>query len=401
MKDLVIRPKYFSLVKPFINTSLIKVFIGQRRVGKSCIMKQIRDDIRSNTEGNIIYIDKEDEEFNYIKTSTELSQYINDNVSQNKDIKNYIFIDEIQEIQDFENSIRSFAAKPNFDIYISGSNSEILSGELAGRLSGRYIEIPVYSLDYTEFLEFHKLSSDSESLNKYLRYGGLPFLKHLQLDDDPAFEYLKNIFTSILYRDVISRYSIRNANFLDRLIHYAADNIGNILNAKKISDYLKSHKTNISVNSVLDYLSHLVNSQIIIPVKRYDIKGKRIFEIGEKYYFQDLGIRNAINGYRVGDIGKIIENAVANYLVSHGYSIFTGDWQTKEIDFIAMKNNEKVYIQVAYLLNDPSTIDREFGNLQYIDDNYPKMVISMDSQTMNTIDGIEHWNLLNFLEKFG
>ncbi len=400
MKDLIIRPQYFSRVKPFINTSLIKVFIGQRRVGKSCLMKQIRDDIQMNSDGNIIYIDKEDEEFNYIKTSLELSNYINVNSSKNKEIKNYIFIDEIQEIVDFENSIRSFAAKPNYDIYISGSNSEILSGELAGRLSGRYIEISVYSLDYNEFLIFHKLSSDNDSLNKFLKYGGLPFLKHLPLEDDPAYEYLKNIFTSILYRDVISRYSIRNVNFLDRLVHFTAENIGSILNAKKISDYLKSQKTNISVNSVLDYLSYLVNCQIIIPVKRIDIKGKRTFEIGEKYYFQDLGIRNAINGYRAGDIGKIIENAVFNHLISHGYTVLTGDWQTKEIDFIATKNNEKTYIQVAYLLNDQSTIDREFGNLQNIQDNFPKLVVSMDAQTLNSINGIEHWSLINFLQNF-
>ena len=228
----------------------------------------------------------------------------------------------------------------------------------------------------------------------------MPFLKNLALQDELAFEYLKNIFTTILYRDIITRYSIRNVNFLDRLIHFTADNIGSMLNAKKISDYLKSQKTNISVNTVMDYLSYLVNSQIIIPVKRIDLKGKRTFEIGEKYYFQDVGIRNAICGYRVSDIGKLMENCVFHHLVSHGYSVFTGDWQQKEIDFVAIKNNERTYIQVAYLLSEQSTIGREFGNLQCIKDNYKKMVVSMDAQSRNTIDGIEHWSLERFLEEF-
>jgi predicted AAA+ superfamily ATPase len=211
---------------------------------------------------------------------------------------------------------------------------------------------------------------------------------------------LKNVFTSILYRDILTRYNIRNVNFLDRLIRFTADNIGSILNAKKISDYLKSQKISISVNTVMDYLAYLVNSQVIVPVRRIDLKGKRNFEIGEKYYFQDLGLRNALSGFRVSDIGKLIENCVFHHLISHGYTVFTGDWQTLEIDFVAEKNNERVYIQVAYMLTEQSTIDREFGNLALIRDNYRKLVVSMDAAFANTVYGIEHWNLLRFLEAF-
>jgi predicted AAA+ superfamily ATPase len=173
-----------------------------------------------------------------------------------------------------------------------------------------------------------------------------------------------------------------------------------MLNAKKISDYLKSQRINISVNIVLDYLSYLTNSQVIIPIKRMDLKGKRMFEIGEKYYFQDLGIRNALAGFRPSDIGKLVENCVFNHLVSHGYTVFTGDWQQREIDFVAEKNNERVYIQAAYLLTEPTTVEREFGNLSLIQDNYPKLVVSMDDSFSNSINGIIHWNLERFLEEF-
>ena len=364
------------------------------------MMKQVQQYIREQKKYNFICIDKENEDFSNITNATELSEYIKSHSLKKKGTVNYVFIDEVQEITAFENSIRSFAAKPGYDIYITGSNSEIVSGELASRLSGRYIEIPIYSLDYNEFITFHNLTKNADSINLFLKYGGMPFLKNLALQDELAFEYLKNIFTSILYRDIITRYNIRNVNFLDRLIHFTSDNIGSMLNAKKISDYLKSQKTNISVNTVMDYLSYLVSSQIIIPVKRIDLKGKRTFEIGEKYYFQDLGIRNAICGYRVSDIGKLMENCVFHHLVSHGYLVFTGNWQQKEIDFVAIKNNERTYIQVAYLLTEQSTIDREFGNLQCIKDNYKKMVVSMDAPSRNTFEGIEHWSLQRFLEEF-
>ncbi len=401
MKEVLVRSKYDLRIRPFIGKSLIKVLIGQRRVGKSYLLKQVQAEIAAKTDSsNIILVDKESEDFRQIVSDIDLSAYITSEAVTEDGVMNYVFIDEVQEIKDFENSIRSFAAQPNYDIYITGSNSEILSGELATRLSGRYIEIQVYSLDFNEFVEFHNLVSNQESLNLYLKYGGMPFLRNLELTDELVFEYLKNVFTSILYRDILTRYNIRNVNFLDRLIRFTADNIGSILKAKNINDYLKSQKVNISVNTVMDYLTYLVNSQVLVPVKRIDLKGKRNFEIGEKYYFQDLGLRNGLSGFRISDIGKLIENCVFNHLISHGYVVFTGDWQKLEIDFVAEKNNERVYIQVAYLLTEQSTIDREFGNLALIRDNYRKMVVSMDAQLTNTVNGIEHWNLLRFLQEF-
>ncbi len=401
MKDVLVRPKYDTRIRPFIGKSLIKVLIGQRRVGKSYLLRQVQAEISATSASyNLILIDKEREDFRQITNDIELSAYIHSKAVLTTGVMNYVFIDEVQEIKDFENSVRSFAAQPNYDLYITGSNSEILSGELATRLSGRYIEIPVFSLDFKEFLTFHDLESNLESLHLFLKYGGMPFLRNLELRDELAFEYLKNVFTSILYRDILTRYNIRNINFLDRLIRFTADNIGSILNAKKVSDYLKSQKINISVNTVLDYLAYLVNSQIIVPVKRIDLKGKRNFEVGEKYYFQDLGMRNALAGFRISDMSKLIENCVFHHLISNGFTVFTGDWQTQEIDFVAEKNNERVYIQVAYVLTEQSTIDREFGNLALIPDNYRKLVVSMDPSFTNTVNGIEHWNLQQFLEEF-
>lgn len=401
MKDYIGRSKYNARIQPFIGKALTKVLIGQRRVGKSYLLRQVRDEISQMGNCNFIVIDKENEEFSHIGTSANLSTYIKTKAVMEDGVTNYVFVDEIQEIVDFENSIRSFAAQPNFDVYITGSNSEILSGELATRLSGRYIQIPVFSLDFQEFTLFHSLDKNTESLNLFLKYGGMPFLRNLALTDELVFEYLKNVFNSILYRDIVTRYNIRNVNFLDRLIRFTADNIGSMLNAKKISDYLKSQQIKISVNSVLDYLSYLVNAQVIVPVKRMDLRGKRTFEIGEKYYFQDLGMRNALSGYRISDMGKLMENCVFLHLISHGYKVFTGDWQQREIDFVAEKNNERVYIQVAYLLTEQSTVDREFGNLNLITDHYKKIVVSMDAQSSNTLNGVEHWSLLRFLSHFG
>lgn len=398
MKKLINRDKYFDRVLPFINKPIIKVIVGQRRVGKSYLLKQITDYLSKDPGVNIILIDKEDDSFSQITDAASLSIFIKNSIKGLPEGKKYILIDEIQEIANFENAIRSFASKDDFDLYITGSNSEMLSGELSSRLSGRYIEIPIYSLDFNEFCNFHGLEADNKTLDLFLRFGGMPFLRHLELNENQAFEYLKTVTSNIIYRDIIARYNIRNVNFLDRLVAFLAGNIGSKVKAKRISDYLKSQKINISVNTVLDYLSYLIASHIIIPVKRVDLRGKKTFEVAEKYYFQDIGIRNSIAGFRITDIGQLMENAVFQHLKSNGFDVLTGDWSDKEIDFVATKNNETIYIQVTYQLNLESTIQREFGNLLAIKDNYRKIVISMDAITGNTFQGIEHHHLLDFLQ---
>jgi hypothetical protein len=317
--------------------------------------------------------------------------------NKSKTEKTYLFIDEIQDIENFESALRSLILDLQLDIYCTGSNANLLSGDIAGYLSGRYIEIQVFSLSYIEFLEFQELESNSKNLDLYLKYGGLPYLKHLKLEDEIVFEYLKNIYSTIVYRDIINRFSVRNVPFLEQLILFLASNTGSIFSAKKISDFLKSQRVNIAPNQVQIYNRYLVNAFIIKGVSRYDIIGKRLFEFGEKYYFENLGIRNALWGYRIEDRGKILENAVYNHLAYCGYKISIGILGTKEIDFIAEKNGEKKYIQVAQSIQEEQTIKREFGNLLAIKDNYPKIVITMDTFSGNTVEGIEIVALETFL----
>jgi predicted AAA+ superfamily ATPase len=379
-----------------MNSNLIKVFTGQRRVGKSYLLYQIIQEVlKYNERATILYINKEDLAFSEIKTAQDLNNYVQ--IHKSKTEKTYLFIDEIQDIENFESALRSLILDLQLDIYCTGSNANLLSGDIAGYLSGRYIEIQVFSLSYIEFLEFQELESNSKNLDLYLKYGGLPYLKHLKLEDEIVFEYLKNIYSTIVYRDIINRFSVRNVPFLEQLILFLASNTGSIFSAKKISDFLKSQRVNIAPNQVQIYNRYLVNAFIIKGVSRYDIIGKRLFEFGEKYYFENLGIRNALWGYRIEDRGKILENAVYNHLAYCGYKISIGILGTKEIDFIAEKNGEKKYIQVAQSIQEEQTIKREFGNLLAIKDNYPKIVITMDTFSGNTVEGIEIVALETFL----
>ena len=396
-KDLINRPQYIDKVNPFIGKNLIKVFTGQRRVGKSYLLFQLMLLLQEQDKNsNIIYINKEDLAFSFIKNETDLNDYILANKSINK--KTYVFIDEIQDILNFEVALRSLLLHDDLDLYCTGSNANLLSGDIAGHLSGRFVEIIVYSLSYNEFLEFHALTDNQSNLVNYLKYGGLPYLKHLSLEDDIIFEYLKNIYSTIVYRDIINRYSIRNVGFLEQLVLFLAANTGSIFSANKISDFLKSQHIKIAPNQVQTYIQHLVSAFLIHKVRRYDIIGKRIFEIGEKYYFENLGIRNGLWGYRLEDLAKIMENVVHNHLVFKGYKVKVGVLSLSEIDFIGEKDGEKIYIQVALSINDPKTLSREFGNLKNIKDNYPKMVITMDNFTGNTFDGIKSIDLRSFLK---
>lgn len=292
-KDLQKRTQYLERVSPFMGKNIIKVFTGQRRVGKSYLLFQLMARLLEQDENvAILYINKEDLAFSFIKTAIDLQDYVLANKSTIG--KTYVFIDEIQDILHFETALRSLLLQEDLDLYCTGSNANLLSGDIAGHLSGRYIEIVVYSLSYKEFLDFHSLINSPKSLDKYLKYGGLPYLKHLPLEDAIVFEYLKNIYSTIVYRDIINRYAVRNVPFLEQLVLFLAGNTGSIFSAKKISDFLKSQRINIAPNQVQTYIQHLVNAFLVHKVSRYDLIGKRLFEIGEKYYFENLGIRHGI-----------------------------------------------------------------------------------------------------------
>lgn len=390
------RSTYVERIIPFIRKSLVKVLVGHRRVGKSYILYQLMEKIKQDEpDANIIYINKEDIAFIDMKSCRELNEYVLARSSDNR--MNYIFIDEIQEIRDFRLAVRSLALDENNDIYVTGSNSEVFSSDLANELGGRYIEFPIYSLSYMEFLDFHQLDNTDESLEKYIHYGGLPYLIHLPMEEAVVMEYLKSIYSTIILKDVIQRKNIRNTLFLEQLIQFLAGNVGNLFSAKSISDFLKSQKTDISSYVVGEYAAALADAFIVHRVKRYDIVGKKFFERGEKYYFENLGIRNVIAGYKWQDRGMRLENLVYNHLLYSGYQIKIGTMGSDEIDFVCQRKGEVLYVQVAVELSNPATVDREFGNLLKIKDNYPKVVVSGEKSFENSYEGVEHIYVKDFL----
>lgn len=397
-KKYIERTYYLERIRPFMNKDVIKVLVGQRRVGKSYLLLQIMDELlrQGVRKNNILYINKELHEFDAIRDYRDLLRYVKQSARGKK--KTALFIDEIQGISQFEKALRDLRATGGCDIYCTGSNADLLSGELATYLSGRYVEIEVYSLSYPEFLIFHKLENSEDSLLKYIKYGGLPYLINLDLNDAVVYDYLKSINNTILFKDVVARYNIRNVAFLERLVGYVADNVGSLVSAKKISDFLKSQKTKISPNIVLNYLSFLSDAFLIFKVRRSEIGGKRLFEINDKYYFQDCGLRHALVGYRLSDINKVLENIVYMHLRTSGYAVTVGQMGAREVDFVGEKKGERLYVQVAYLIPDKKTWDREFGNLLKIADNYPKFVVSMDKMIEGGEKGIRHMHITQFIK---
>ena len=394
----IIRQSYIDKIEKYLGKETIIVLVGQRRVGKSCMMKMIRDRKKADDCNNIIFIDKEKREFDNIQTYQDLNDYIGEHFQSDK--HNYILIDEIQDIKEFERSIRSYRTEPNTDIIITGSNARMLSNELSTLIGGRYKEIYIQSLSYNEFLEFHQLSDNDEALALYILYGGLPGLAKIGLEEDDAREYQMDIYHTVLLKDVIMRNQIRNVPFLENLVRFLADNTGKLISANSIAKYMKSQGESITSTAIINYISFLCEAYILHKVNRYDIHGKRIFETNDKFYFEDNGIRNAIaGGTREGDIEKVIENIIYQNLIRLGYQVYVGQLQAGEIDFVCTKpGGERIYVQASYIIADDATREREFGNLRAIKDNYPKYVISMTPLlTKNDNDGITHLHLRKFL----
>ncbi len=376
------------------------MLVGQRRVGKSCILKMIRDDKTADSGNNVIYIDKEKWQYDAIQTYRDLNEYIEKHWANDK--HNYILIDEVQDIEEFERSVRSFRTEPNTDIIITGSNASMLSNELSTLIGGRYKEIYIQSLSYNEFLEFHDLSDNDESLSLYIQYGGMPGLAKIGLEEDDAREYQIDIYHTVLLKDVIMRNQIRNVPFLENLVRFLADNIGKLISANSIAKYMKSQGESITSTVVINYISFLCEAYILHKVNRYDIHGKRVFENNDKFYFEDNGVRNAIaGGTREGDIEKVIENIIYKHLILLGYQVYVGQLQAGEIDFVCTKpEGQRIYVQASFIIAEQATREREFGNLRSIKDNYPKYVISMTPLlTKNDDDGITHIHLRKFLRE--
>ena len=396
--EAIVRKSYLDKIEKYIGKDTIIILTGQRRAGKSCILRLFKDKVSQAAESNIIFIDKEKHEFDRIETYQDLNAYIDERRDRAK--KNYILVDEIQEIESFEKSVRSYYEEPDVEIVITGSNSSMLSSDLSNKIGGRYKEIYVQTLSYKEFLQFHKLQDSDDALAKYIQFGGLPGLVKMGLDELDTREYQQDVYNTVILKDVIMRYQIRNVPFLENLVRFLADNAGKVISANSIAKYMKSQGESITSTVIINYINYLCDAYIIHKVNRYDLHGKKLFESNYKYYFEDHGIRNAlVGGTREGDIEKVIENIIYNHLVRLGYDVTIGQLQVGEIDFVCNRpDGKRAYVQASYIIADQHTHEREFGNLHAIKDNYPKYVISMTPLVTKTDDeGVTHLGLREFL----
>lgn len=399
--EIIVRKTYLDHIISHLNRGMMIILVGQRRVGKSFMLRQLHNWLLENRPGaTVIYVNKELFEFSNITDAKELHDYVAPKFIPGGD--NYLLIDEVQDIEGYEDALRSLHAEDRCQIVATGSNAYIFSSELSTRLGGRYVEIPIYGLSYIEFLEFHGLPDSDESLNDYLRVGGLPGLRLYDVKDEiHVRDYLQGVYNTIMMRDVIAREQIRNVSFIDNLSRFIADNDGKLISTNSIVRLMKSQGDKVSDTMTSAYIGHLCKALIINPVARYDIHGKKLFELIYKYYFADHGIRNYLFGFNIrGSIEKVIENVVYLHLLEQGFKVNVGILRAGEVDFVATKEKKTIYVQATYLLASEDTISREFGNLARIKDNYPKYVVSMDPVCgeLKEYPGIHHLHIREFLK---
>ena len=396
--NAILRQIYLEKIERYLGKDTIIILTGQRRIGKSYILRLFRDKVNKDERANIIFIDKEKHEFDEIKTYQDLNAYID--ARRDKKKMNYILVDEIQDIEEFEKSVRSYYEEPDIELVITGSNSKMLSSDLSSLIGGRYKEIYIQALSYEEFMLFHQLKDSDDTLAKYIQFGGLPGLVKMGLDEQDAREYQTDVYHTVLLKDVIMRNKIRNVPFLENLVRFLADNAGKIISANSIAKYMKSQGDSVTSTVIINYTKFLCDAYLLHKVNRYDIHGKKLFESNDKYYFEDNGLRNTLaGGSREGDIEKVIENIIYSHLIRLGYEVTVGQLQAGEIDFVCNKpKGQRIYVQASYIIADDSTREREFGNLRAVKDNYPKYVISMTPLVgRQDSDGITHLHLRRFL----
>ncbi|MDP8170706.1 ATP-binding protein [Pasteurella skyensis] len=394
----VVRPKYTKKIEKFVDKPVIKVLTGMRRVGKSTILTIIKNEILATipTEQKI-YINFESLEFLHINDANALAKYLTENLKGIKG-KVYFFFDEIQLVKDWEKVINGLRVDRDCDIYITGSNSKLISGELATLLAGRYVEFEIQPFTFDEFLMVYtetNLNQD-ELFNKFLQVGGMPILRYFNLEEETSYKYLQDVYNTVLVKDVLNYNKIRDVDIFNRILNFVIQNIGATFSASSIKKYLKSESREVSVDTVLNYLEYCQMAFIIKKVPRYDLIGKKTLKIDEKYYLTDHGFRQSKGYSNIKDIEKTLENIVYIELISRGYQVEIGKVGTKEIDFIARKDKEIIYYQVSYLMATEQTRKREFGVYKNISDNYPKYVLSMDNLDFSQ-DGIIHQNIIDFL----
>ena len=399
------RDEYIKQIVPFIDKDVIKVLTGIRRSGKSVMLKLLMEELKNRgiNENQFIYINFENLKYRNLKNYERLYDFILNKVDD-KYKSYYIFLDEIQEVEEWERCVNSLRVDEdfNFDIYITGSNAKLLSGELSTYLAGRYIEFVVYPFSFKEFFEIMKEKNKEidlkESFQDYVKFGGMPFLHNLDYNFEASMQYLQDLYASIILKDITQRNNIRDTDLLERIINYVVMNIGNTFSATSISKFFKSENRKVAIETILNYIKACEEAFLIYRVARNDLLGKKILNVNEKYYIADHGIREAIMENNQKNINQILENIVYFEMLRRGYNVKIGKVDNLEVDFVCKKNDETIYIQVSYLLASEDTKEREFSVLENIKDNYPKYVLSMDEFDMSR-NGIKHVNLIEFLIK--
>jgi len=394
------RDLYIGKIRPFLGKPVVKVVTGMRRVGKSYLLRQVMDVLREDgvSAANILYVDKESLEFEHISTYADLNGLVKETLGKAEG-PTFLFVDEVQEIAEWEKAIASIAGTGTIDVTITGSNAHLFSSELATRLSGRYVELPVYSLGFAEHLLFRgdNRGDTDDEFRDFLRFGGLPAVHHFAHEAEVVHQYVSSVYNTVLLKDIVRRHEVRNVPLLERIARYLVDNVGRVISAKRIADYVKSQRLRVGVETVQTYLSYFEEAQLAHRARRYDIKGRRQLEIYDKYYLGDIGMRHAVLGFREGELTGVLENVVFLELRRRGYRVHIGKLRELEVDFIAQREKERLYVQVAYLLATPEVIEREFRALKAIPDNYEKVVLSMDTTFGDDVDGIRRQNLIDFL----
>jgi uncharacterized protein len=398
---LVDRPLYTQRIRRFIDVPMIKVITGVRRSGKSTILQLVRNELLAGgvPPDRVLFVNMESLQFEHLRDHRALYDYVKERLPGSD--RAYLFVDEVQNIREWERAIGSIYTEDVADIIVSGSNAQLLSSDLATRLTGRYVEIPVHPLRFGEFLRFlserDPLPDRQTAWKLYLRYGGFPGIHYLPLEDDAVFTYLNSLYNTVVLKDVVNRHDVREPAQLDLITRYLFDNCGNLTSGKRIADYLSSQSLAVSVTRVGNYLAFLQDAFLTYRCRRFDLKGKRHLELNDKYYMADVGIRHGLIGYSDRDIAGLLENVVYLELRARGYTVSVGKLRDAEVDFIAERQTERRYIQVSYLLATAETVEREFGVLERIDDNYPKLVLSLDEVQPAARGGIQWRNLVDFL----
>ena len=399
---MITRTKYLNKILPFVGKPLIKALIGVRRSGKTVLLTQIKDTLLSNgiDKNQILFLNFESFANKKYLDGNKLYKFVTDKAAKLDDKKIYLFFDEIQDVSEWEKVLASFLVDINCDIYITGSNSKLLSGELATHIAGRHVHFDIYPFTFSECKEYaqsqNRNISDEDLFNEYIEFGGLPQCCALP-EKQSKQAYLEDIFNTIVINDIVERNKISDIDLLKSIIVFLLDNIGNPFSANSICKSLKAEGIQTTVSTVVSYISYILKALVICSVRRYDTKGKALLSTNEKYYSVDLGVRNHIKSSETIDFNKLFENIVYLEMLSRGYEINVGKVGDYEIDFICYnRDKEKIYIQVAYLLSEQSTVDREFRPLKLIDDNYPKYIITADKFDFSR-DGIKHFNIIDFL----